>query len=377
MRCVLRSGDSSGNKMPDIEPWIALSTIPEIGHITFRKLLSVYGKPEAVFDAPVEELAGIEGVSERKARNIKGFSDWKLIKAQLRKLDDLGVSVVTCMDGGYPSMLKQTEGAPAILYIKGSIKDEDRFAIAVVGSRKPTHYGRFVTEKFSTELAESGFTIVSGMARGIDTVAHVSAIKSGNRTIAVLGSGIDIPYPPENRDLMKRAADSGCVVSEFSLGTKPLKDNFPARNRLISGLSLGVLVVEATANSGSLITAGYALEQNREVFAVPGNINSLNSSGTNDLIKKGAKLIQSSDDIIGELAPMLKGYVRTKEKAKIEMTVEEETLCGMLTGEPVHIDNITRGLAMPPSKALNLLLGLELKGVVRQADGKRFYLTQG
>lgn len=363
--------------MPDIEPWIALSTIPEIGHITFRKLLSVYGKPEAVFDAPVEELVCIEGVSERKARNIKGFSDWKLIKAQLRKLDDLGVSVVTCMDGGYPSMLKQTEGAPAILYIKGSIKDEDRFAIAVVGSRKPTHYGRFVAEKFSTELAESGFTIVSGMARGIDTVAHVSAIKSGSRTIAVLGSGIDIPYPPENRDLMKRAADSGCVVSEFSLGTKPLKDNFPARNRLISGLSLGVLVVEATANSGSLITAGYALEQNREVFAVPGNINSLNSSGTNDLIKKGAKLIQSSDDIIGELAPMLKGYVRTKEKEKIEMTVEEETLCGMLTGEPVHIDNITRGLAMPPSKALNLLLGLELKGVVRQADGKRFYLTQG
>ena len=214
------------------------------------------------------------------------------------------------------------------------------------------------------------------MARGIDTIAHVSSLTSGGRTIAVLGSGIDRAYPPENRGLMERIADSGYVVTEFPCGTKPNKENFPWRNRLISGLSLGVVVVEAAAESGALITARSALAQNREVFAVPGNIISANSAGTNELIKKGAKLVRSVDDIIEELAPMLKGYVRTRQTAVIEMTEDEKRLCDILTGEPMHIDLVSRELSLSPAQALAILLNLELKGIVKQADGKRFYLLR-
>ncbi|GAB4424003.1 MAG: DNA-processing protein DprA [Thermodesulfovibrionales bacterium] len=366
--------------MSNLDSWIALSMVAEIGHVTYRKLLSIYGSPEAVFDAPLKELSGIDGVGERKARNIKDFSGWDDVRRQLAELNQMGVNVVSYNSPEYPQMLRQIENAPIILYVKGTIMDEDRFAIAIVGSRKPTTYGRLIAERLSSELSGSGFTIVSGMARGIDTIAHISSIRSGGRTIAVLGSGMDMPYPPENRGLMERITTSGYVITEFPLGTRPVKENFPVRNRLISGLSLGVLVVEAAGDSGSLITANYALEQNREVFAVPGNINSLNSAGTNELIKRGAKLIQKPDDIIEELAPVLKGFVRTMRTGRgdhaLEMTDEEKRLCDILSGEPKHIDIISRELSMPPSKSLTLLLNLELKGVVRQTEGKRFYLAQ-
>lgn len=363
--------------MPSLDSWIALSLVPEIGNITFRRLLAAYEDPEAVFDASIKELTHIAGMTEKKAANIKSFSDWKGVKKQLEQLRETGVKVLTCKSREYPDMLKQIDNAPNLLYVKGGLGHEDKFTIAIVGPRKPTYYGRGVAEKLSGELASSGFTVVSGMARGIDTVAHSSALKAGGRTIAVLGSGMDVPYPPENRGLMQKISESGCVITEFPLGTKPLKENFPARNRLISGLSLGVLVVEANRKSGSLITADCALEQNREVFAVPGNINSPNSSGSNDLIKKGAKLVQGIDDIIEELAPALKGFVNNRERLNADLTGEEKQVCDILTGEAMHIDTISRGLSMPSSKALVLLLGLELKGVARQTDGKRFYLVQG
>lgn len=363
--------------MSSLDSWIALSLVPEVGNITFKKLLAVYESPEAVFDAPVKDLLQINGMSEKKAENIKSFSDWSGVKKQIEHIRDTGVTVITCQSREYPDRLKQIDNAPNVLYLKGSLIDEDKFTIAIVGPRKPTYYGRAVAERLSDELASSGFTVVSGMARGIDTVAHLSALKAKGRTIAVLGSGIDVAYPPENRGLMQKISESGCVVTEFPLGTKPLKENFPARNRLISGLSLGVLVVEAGRKSGSLITADCALEQNREVFAVPGNINSPNSYGTNDLIKKGAKLVQGIDDIIEELAPALKGFVKNRECLTAELTGEEKQVCDILTGEPMHIDTISRGLSMPSSKALALLLGLELKGAARQTDGKRFYLVQG
>lgn len=350
--------------------------VPEIGGITFRKLLSVYGSPEAAFKAPLGGLKSISGVSESKARNIKNFSDWKGVDSQIEMLSRSGARPVTLDSPDYPVMLGQIEDAPPLLFVKGTIRDEDRFAIAVVGSRRSSPYGRLVAERLSSELTESGFTIVSGMARGIDTTAHLSAIKTGGRTIAVLGSGLDRSYPPENRGLMERIAESGCVMSEFLFGTEPNRENFPKRNRLISGLSLGVVVVEAAKESGALITAGAALEQNREVFAVPGNIISATSAGTNELIKKGAKLVQKSDDIIEELAPMLKGFVKARTKAAVEMSDEERKLCDILTGEPLHIDILSRELSLPPAKTLSLLLNLEIKGVAMQADGKRFYLAR-
>ncbi|MDP2277903.1 MAG: DNA-processing protein DprA, partial [Nitrospirota bacterium] len=270
--------------MSDNKYWLALSDVPDIGPITAKKLLALYKRPEKIFDAPHKELAGIPGIGYKKAKGLKEYSDWEKVEANIRKLESKGIKAVRLIDKDYPEPLKNIEDAPILFYMKGSFEREDRFSIAVVGSRKYSSYGKYAAEKLCSELSALGFTIVSGMARGIDTIAHISAIKSGGRTIAVLGSGIDVPYPPENKGLMENIAKSGCVISEFPLGAQPDRENFPKRNRLISGLSLGVLVVEAAADSGSLITASCALEQGKEVFAVPGNINSANSKGTNDLI---------------------------------------------------------------------------------------------
>lgn len=346
--------------------------IPDIGPVTIRSLISRFGGPEKVFSVDMEELKAVNGIGERRARSIRDFSGWDEIGKLIERLDSEGVGVILYTDKEYPSLLREIEDAPVILYVKGEIKEEDRFSIAIVGSRNVTPYGRSVAEKIAGELAGSGFTIVSGMARGVDTIAHSSSLRAGGRTIAVMGSGIDLIYPPENKWLFNRIAGSGYVVTEFPPGTPPNRENFPKRNRLISGLSLGVVVVEATEGSGALITAKAALEQNREVFAIPGNISSPNSKGTNELIKTGAKLVQKSDDIIEELAPLLKGFIRQKKKNNVELTEGEKEICNKLTSEPRHIDDIVRESGLSTQKVLSILLGLELKGVVSQHDGKRF-----
>ncbi|MEW6674886.1 MAG: DNA-processing protein DprA [Nitrospirota bacterium] len=361
--------------MSDPSYWIALSMLPDIGPASCRSLLSVFGTPEGIFNVGLDDLLSVEGIGIFRAENIKRFSLWKDVEKQLRVLEKKGIKVIGFGDLSYPEMLREIEDAPIVIYTKGDIQPEDRYSIAIVGSRKPTPYGTSVTEEISEELASMGFTIVSGMARGIDALSHMGALRSGGRSIAVLGSGIDVPYPPENKGLMNKIIDSGCIVSEFPPGTPPNRENFPRRNRLISGLSLGVLVIEATSDSGSLITARHAIEQNREVFAIPGNIISPNSEGTNELIKQGAKLVQKTGDIVEELAPVLKGFIKFRDKVKIEVTDEERNLCDVLTGEPKHIDVISRESGLPASKALGILLGLELKGVVRQTGGKRFYLV--
>jgi DNA processing protein len=361
--------------MSDLKYWIALTEVQDVGPVTARKLLAVYKNPEAIFKASFNELSGIKGIGQKKAKDIKKYNSWAKIDKQFETLEKNHAHIITLKNSDYPELLKNLPDAPIILYARGTIIAEDKFAIAVVGSRKPTSYGQYAVEKLSSELSSAGFTIVSGLARGIDTLAHVSAVKSGGRTFGVLGSGIDVPYPPENKALMDKIANSGCVMSEFPPGTKPNKENFPRRNRLISGLSLGVLVVEATADSGSLITAGLAIDQGREVFAVPGNINSSNSGGTNQLIKQGAKTVQSANDIIEELAPVLKGFINMKQKSNIELSAEEKKLCDIMTAEPKHIDLLSRESGIFVSKALGILLSLELKGVVKQAEGKKFFLV--
>jgi DNA processing protein len=348
--------------------------LPDIGPVFSRKLLSVFETPERIFTTGINDLLSVEGIGSNRAKNIKDFSSWAEVEKQIKGLEKKGIRTVSLDNASYPEMLREIEDAPVVLYMKGDIQPHDRYAIAIVGSRKPTPYGTSVAETISEELASMGFTIVSGMARGIDSLSHRGALRAGGRTIAVLGSGLDVPYPPENKGLMDKIVSSGCVMSEFPPGAPPDKENFPRRNRLISGLSLGVLIVEATSDSGSLITAEYALEQGREVFAVPGNITSSTSEGTNELIKKGAILTRKAEDIVEDLAPVLKGFIRIKEKAKIEVTDEEEKLCNVLSGEPKHIDVISRESRLPASKVLGILLSLELKGVVRQTTGKRFYL---
>ncbi len=361
--------------MSDIKYWIALSMLQDIGPVGSRKLLSVFRAPERIFNSEVDHLIAVDGIGINRAKNIKNFSSWNDVEKQIKVMEKKGIKPVSFIEPSYPEMLREIEDAPVVVYTKGDIQPQDRYAIAVVGSRKPTHYGASVTENISEELASMGFTIVSGMARGIDALSHKGALRAGGRTIAVLGSGLDVPYPPENKMLMDKIASSGCVISEFPPGTPPDRENFPRRNRLISGLSLGILVIEATSDSGSLITARYALEQNREIFAVPGNIISSTSEGTNELIKKGAILTRKAEDILEELAPVLKGFIRSKDKVKVEVTEEEKNLCNLLSGEPMQIDIISRESGLPTSKVLGILLGLELKGAVKQTTGKRFYLA--
>lgn len=368
----------------DLRYWLALSFIKDVGPITIKRLLSVFHSPERILRATFNELRDVDNISELRAKKIHEFDEWQRVEQELDAIKDSTIRIIKYTDPDYPENLRQIEDSPILLYVNGSLVKEDKYAVAIVGSRNMTLYGKKITEAIASELASYGLTIVSGMARGIDTVSHTSALKAGGRSIAVLGSGLDNPYPPENIKLFESLSNNGCVISEFPLGTPPNKENFPKRNRLISGLSLGVIVVEAAINSGALITANYALEQNREVFAIPGNISSRNSEGTNTLIKKGAKLVQKVDDILEEITPHLKGLLCSAKNSGgtfsenphgLEITDEEKAICNILDSEPKHIDLIARETNIQPARLLGLLLSLELKGIVKQEEGKRFYIT--
>ncbi|MBI4838221.1 MAG: DNA-protecting protein DprA [Nitrospirae bacterium] len=367
--------------MSDLKYWLALNLLPDIGPFYARRLLSAFGSPENIFQMPAGELKKIEGIGENRAKSIAGFRQWDIVDKEISYAEKNNIKILPFKDPLYPERLRQIPDAPLLLYVKGDIKDDDKYAIAIVGSRTPTDYGLQVAERISYKLAAYGLTVVSGMARGIDGASHKGALMAGGRTLAVLGSVIDVPYPLENKGLMRALVPSGALISEFPLGTKPNTGNFPKRNRIISGLSLGVLVIEAGVDSGSLITVGYALEQGREVFAVPGNITSKTSKGTNDLIKKGAKLVENADEIINELAPQIKVILKEAQGAERQqnisapaphMTESEKKVYNILCKGPKHIDAITREINIPASEALSTLLSLELKGAVRQMDGKNF-----
>ena len=372
------------NKITELRYWLALTFAQSIGPITAKKLLADFRTPENIFKASSKELQRVGDIKESRARAITKFDSWDVVDRELEKMDQTGVAALTYADSDYPESLRQIDDAPVLLYMKGRIINEDRFSLGIVGSRQMSMYGKMMAQNFASELAAKGLTIISGLARGIDTTAHKGALQAGGRSIAVLGCGIDTVYPPENEQLIADLAQNGAVISEFPLGTPPNRENFPRRNRLISGLSLGVLIVEAAAGSGSLITASYALEQGKDIFAVPGGITSKNSVGTNALIKKGAKLVQSVDDILLELTPLLKGLLRAGPRkmagdfitdlSGLEISNEEKAICNALGSEPRHIDAISRETGMATQKLLGIMLGLELKGVVRQAGGKRFYI---
>jgi DNA processing protein len=353
---------------------IALCSIQALGPVTIRRLLAAFGAPEAVFRASPGELASVDGIDAKRAEAIRGFSG-EALERDIERLAREGIRAITIHSEEYPEALKEVPSAPLVLYVKGEMRKEDRFAIAVVGTRTPSPYGVSVTERMASELASMGFTVVSGLARGIDTAAHRGGLRAGGRGIAVLGSGMDVPYPPENRGLMERLAASGAVLSEFPPGTRPFKGNFPMRNRIISGLSLGVLIVEAARDSGALITARHALEQGKEVFSIPGNINSAASSGTNELIRQGARIVVRAEDIVEELAPVLKGFIKSERAERADISPEERAICDIMTGEPRHVDVLSRQSGLTASKTLALLLHLELKGVVKQTEGKMFHLA--
>lgn len=355
--------------------WVALNLVPGLGSVLIKRLLEQFKTPEAVFQASLKELLNIEGLNEKVANEIlKGPSQQKVYR-ELSLIHEIGGKVITLNDEIYPQRLREIYDPPPILYMRGELKKEDELAVAIVGSRKTSPYGRWVTEKISQELASQGITIVSGMARGIDSVAHLGALSAGGRTIAVLGCGVDRVYPSENRVLFKRIIEHGAVLSEFPMGSPPDGSHFPKRNRIISGLSIGVVVVEASEESGSLITAHYALEQGREVFAVPGNIGTKGSRGTHLLIRQGAKLIESSGDILEEILPqwkMEKEKLKEHEPSGPELTPEERQIYEQMGETPLHIDTIIRESGLDPGKVSSLLLNLELKGLIIQWPGKCF-----
>ncbi len=340
-------------------------------------LVGKFGSAQAVLDASVQELKKTEDVGEKVAHNIKNKVHWKIAQEQLRTAQERNIRICTFFDKDYPANLKNIYDPPPMIFLAGQIKPEDEKAIAIVGSRKASSYGRLVTEKLVGELASRGITIVSGLARGIDSISHQAALGAEGRTIAVLGSGLDVIYPGENKALAKMIEGSGAVISEFLLGTKPEATNFPKRNRVISGLSLGTVIVEAGPKSGALLTARHALEQNREVFAVPGDIRSQGSKGTNDLIKQGAKLVSSVEDIIDEITQLTRDTSKTERANLVEQTLpgEERKIFNLLSGEPYHIDRISKDLGIRTPEALSLLLSLELKGLVKQLPGKVFAKT--
>jgi DNA processing protein len=323
----------------------------------------------------------VEGISTNLAKRIQKsnscFNSTKTsVEQELELLEKMNAEIISVWDKEYPPLLKKIYDPPLVLYIKGNFLERDNYSIAVVGTRMPSNYGKVQAEKFTGELAAQGITIISGLARGIDSIAHSSALKNNGRTIAVIGSGLDIIYPPENKHLFEKISERGVIISEYRLGTKPDAQNFPKRNRIISGLSLGCLVVETGINGGAMQTASFTLDQNREAFAIPGNLGIKQSEGTNLLIQKGeAKLVRNGEDILVELELKLKPIIgKNIPKQDIELNLFEEKIIGALTNEALQIDKISALTNLSTSDCLVHLLSLEFKGMVKQLPGKMFAL---
>ncbi len=392
----------------DLKYWLALKLVEGLGNIGIKSLLQSFGAPEHVFKAPLHLLETVPGIGSKTARHIKDFKQWEQVDGELEKALRMNVAILTCQDPLFPQRLRHIYDCPVILYVKGDLGGID-VSVAVVGSRKASAYGKYTTERLCRELALSGVAIVSGMAKGIDASAHKGALSVKGRTVAILGSGLDVIYPPENESLYYEISECGAVVSEFSFGTRPNAPNFPARNRIISGMSLGVVVVEATEKSGSLITARIALEQGREVFAVPGSIDEAGSRGTNRLIKEGAKLVEDVEDILAEIGPQTSPGESMPVKAALPAVLtelssdehhdappdsprngprqhhdvhhailgeKEQLLINNLSFRPRPVDDLIAATGMSASEILSLLLHLELRGLIRQMPGKTYILQE-
>lgn len=371
----------------DFLSWLTLKSVPGIGNLLFKRLIDHFGDPARIIGASAAELKTVRGVSDRIARMIlSGAAPSHLVK-DMETAVAKGCRIVVMTDGEYPALLREIPDPPPYLFVRGRIPD--RPSVAMVGSRSASHYGMSAARRLSGDLAAAGVTVVSGLARGVDTAAHEGALGKTGGTVAVLGSGLGRIYPPENQDLARRIGETGAVISEFPYTADPEAHHFPVRNRIISGMTLGTVVVEAAQKSGSLITARLAAEQNREVFAVPGSIHSFKSSGTHSLIREGAKLVETVHDIIEEL-PLFSSRVFADKKEngerppealetlknKFNLDFDELSVLKVLDSYPVHIDDILQNVSMEPGALSAVLLRLELKGMIDQSPGKLFSLNE-
>ncbi len=357
--------------MEQYRHWLALKNVSGIGNVLFKRLLETFKTPEAVFRADLEALMAVEGISEESAKSLLAFSAFSEIDIELERVLRAGARLLCLHDSEYPKRLAEIYDPPPLLYVKGKLTDAP--CVAIVGSRTTTPYGRAVAEQIGRGLAGQGVTVVSGFARGIDGVAHRAALAADGETIAVLGCGIDRIYPPEHRTLYERIVAHGAVLSEFPVGTPPEPHRFPQRNRILSGLSLGCVVIEAPEASGSMITARHAVEQGREVFAVPGPISSPSAAGPHRLIRDGATLVRSVSDIFSEILPHLAGRSAAEAPVVPPLEAEEEAVFRLLSLAPKQIDRIIQESGQTAAAVSGTLLALELKGAVRLLPGQ-FYV---
>jgi DNA processing protein len=359
-------------QMTDGEAYIALNMVPRIGPVRVRRLLEALGSPAAVLAAPLSRLQSVEGIGPEAAKSLREWQSHVDLAGELALVKEFGANVLTLASPDYPALLREIHDPPTVLYILGEILDRDRHAIGVIGSRKPTHYASDCAKKLAYQLAYAGVTVVSGLARGIDTAAHQAALAAKGRTIAVLGSGLLELYPPENKTLAEKIATSGAVITEFSMRIKADRQSFPMRNRIISGCSFGVLVVEAGANSGALISANQAGEQGRSLYAVPGRIDNPNAIGSNRLIQQGAKLVTSAADILDDMGLLFAETPDLVPARAPELSGNEKIIHSAIGADEPHIDEIVERSGLPSHTVSSTLLALEMKKLVRQLPGSHF-----
>jgi len=356
--------------MDDRKYWIGFNLIKGIGAVRMQALVAHFGDLESAWRADPADLAEA-GLGAKVIERVAQAREKVDLDQVWARIESQGIKILTWQDEAYPPRLKEIEQPPPVLYIRGEYLPDDLFAVAIVGTRRVTPYGRQITEEIASFLAANNMTVISGLARGVDAIAHQSALKAGGRTIGVLGSGVDKIYPPEHRGLAEKMMERGALISDYAPGTPPDASNFPPRNRIISGLSLAVVVVEAGATSGALITAGFAAEQGREVFAVPGSILAPQSKGTNKLIQNGALPLLSVEDLMQALDITRVG----EQKAARKILPADETearLLNLLGSEPLHVDEIRSQAELPIEKVSATLALMELKGMVRQVGGMNY-----
>ncbi len=372
-------GDASSPGVTEREARWACGLLPQLGGVALQGFLDTFGSVAAAWAARPDALRQVPGIGPITAEAMRRFPWRRMLREDQTRVAEAGLTVIVWGDADYPARLQTIASAPPLLYVRGTLEPEDEAAVAIVGSRRATAYGEQMAGELARELGRRGLTIVSGLARGIDAASHRGALEVKARTLAVLGNGLDQTYPPEHRELAAEVAGSGALLSEFPLGTAPLRPHFPRRNRIISGLSLGVVVVEAGVESGALITANHALEQGRDVFAVPGRVHARYSEGCNRLIKAGAKLVENWEDVLAELVPNLRGRKRRRraEPPPPVLADAEQRVYDLLGDGPLHIDAIIVQSGLGGGRAASVLVGLEMKGAIRQLRGKVFERTDG
>jgi DNA processing protein len=360
------------------EALLALNMVNHVGPVRLRQLLEHFGDAPAILGASKDKLLRVHGIGEEAAESISSWEKGIDLKAELKRIGEFGCRIVIQSDAEYPESLKQIYDPPIVLYVKGSLTPKDKNSIAIVGSRMTTHYGIETARKLAYQLAYLGVTVVSGGARGIDTAAHQGALTTKGRTVAVLGTGINLVFPPENAELFERIAANGAVITQFPFNRPADKQTFPIRNRIVAGMTLGTVVVEANLTSGALITSNFATEYGRQVFAVPGRIDSPRSKGCHELIKKGAKLCESAEDILSEFEYLFPssnrppGPSETGVLPALELSENEQKVFGTLDHQELGIDEIIRKSGLPTSAVSVALLSLEMKRMVKQLPGKVF-----